>query len=536
MMFESVFFNWLSIAAILAYVGYWYSTCTFNYWKDRGIPYLKPTPGFGNTGRMFFKISFAEQFKIFYDSSNGKPFCGVFQFRSPILVVRDPNIIRLVMVKDFAYFQDRRVSFNEKKEPLSAHLLNMRGKQWRNLRSKLTPTFTSGKMKMMFSLMNECAEELRNFLEGPASRNEDLEIKEIMSKFTTDIIGSCVFGLKCNAINDPNSEFRNMGRRVVEPSLNTVIRMLLSILIPILGIRILPWEVTQFFITAVRETMRYREQHNVVRNDFMQQLIQLKNEGRVRDDDDGDDDEVDKADIKKEVSTLCTPLSERAESNMADSIVFTDSRLASQAFIFFLAGFETSSTTLSFCLYELAVNPAIQTKLREEIDATLEKFGGQITYDAVQGMKYMGQVIDETLRKHPPLSNINRIVTQPYTIPDTTAELEKGVRVIIPIYAIHHDPCYYPEPDRFDPERFSDEAKSSRPHFTFLPFGEGPRNCIGMRFGLLQTKVGLTVLLSNYEFGVCEKTKQPMELNPKSFITTAKGGIWLKISQRSAPK
>jgi len=85
----------------------------------------------------------------------------------------------------------------------------------------------------------------------------------------------------------------------------------------------------------------------------------------------------------------------------------------------------------------------------------------------------------ETLRKHPPLSNINRIVTQPYTIPDTTAELEKGVRVIIPIYAIHHDPCYYPEPDRFDPERFSDEAKSSRPHFTFLPFGEGPRNCIG---------------------------------------------------------
>jgi len=514
MMFESVFFNWLSIAAILAYVIYWYSTCTFNYWKDRGIPYLKPTPGFGNTRRMLFKISNAEQFKIFYDSCDGKPFCGVFQFRSPILVVRDPNIIRLIMVKDFAFFQDRRVSFNEKKEPLSAHLLNMRGRQWRKLRAKLTPTFTSGKMKMMFNLMNECAEELRNFLEGPASRNEDLEIKEIMSKFTTDIIGSCVFGLQCNSMKDPNSEFRIMGRKVVEPSLNTVIRLMLGILMPKLGIRILPWDVTQFFISAVRDMIQYREENKIVRNDFMQQLIKLKNEGRVRDDDDDDDQEDD----------------------MADSIVFTDSRLASQAFIFFLAGFETSSTTLSFCLYELAVNPAIQTKLREEIDATLEKFGGQITYDAVQDMKYMGQVIDETLRKHPPLSNINRIVTQPYTIPDTTAELEMGVRVVIPIYAIHHDPRYYPEPDRFDPERFSDEAKSFRPHFTFLPFGEGPRNCIGMRFGLLQTKVGLTVLLSNYEFSVCEKTKQPLELNPKSFITTAKGGIWLKISHRSAPK
>ena len=191
----------------------------------------------------------------------------------------------------------------------------MRGTQWRKLRAKLTPTFTSGKMKLMFSLMNECAEELRNFLEGPASRNEDLEVKEIMSKFTTDIIGSCAFGLKCNSIKDPNSEFRTMGRKVVEPSLNRVIRLMLGILVPKLGIRILPWEVTQFFISAVRDTIQYREQHNIVRNDFMQQLIQLKNEGQVR-----DDDEVDKADLKKEVSTNGTSSSEKNESNMAESI------------------------------------------------------------------------------------------------------------------------------------------------------------------------------------------------------------------------
>jgi len=194
----------------------------------------------------------------------------------------------------------------------------MRGTQWRKLRTKLTPTFTSGKMKMMFNLMNECAEELRNFLEGPASRNEDLEIKEIMSKFTTDIIGSCVFGLKCNAIKDPNSEFRTMGRKVVEPSLNSVIRLLLGMLMPKLGIRILPYEVTQFFISAVRDTIQYREQHNIVRNDFMQQLVQLKNEGRVRDD--GDDDEADKADLKRRTSTSDTTLSEKNELNNAGSI------------------------------------------------------------------------------------------------------------------------------------------------------------------------------------------------------------------------
>lgn len=212
-------------------------------------------------------------------------------------------------------FQDRRVSFNEKKEPLSAHLLNMRGSQWRKLRAKLTPTFTSGKMKMMFNLMNECAEELRSFLEGPASRNEDLEVKEIMAKFTTDIIGSCVFGLKCNSMKDPDSEFRSMGRKVVEPSLNNVVRRLLGLLMPILGIRVLPWEVTQFFISAVRETIKYREQHNVVRNDFIQQLMQLKNQAHVQ-----EDNEVGMESMQKDFSTNGTSLSAKNGTDVTENI------------------------------------------------------------------------------------------------------------------------------------------------------------------------------------------------------------------------
>jgi cytochrome P450 family 6 len=191
----------------------------------------------------------------------------------------------------------------------------MRGSQWRRLRAKLTPTFTSGKMKMMFNLMNECAEELRSYLEGPASRNEDLEVKEIMAKFTTDIIGSCVFGLKCNSMKDPDSEFRSMGRKVVEPSLNNVVRRLLGLLMPILGIRVLPWEVTQFFISAVRETIKYREQHNVVRNDFIQQLMQLKNQAHVQ-----GDNEVGMESVQKEFSTNGTTLSANNGADVTENI------------------------------------------------------------------------------------------------------------------------------------------------------------------------------------------------------------------------
>ena len=187
-------------------------------------------------------------------------------------------------------FQDRRVSFNEKKEPLSAHLLNMRGSQWRGLRAKLTPTFTSGKIKMMFSLMVECVEELKDFLTEPATRSEVVEVKEIMAKFTTDVIGNCAFGIKCNSLKNPDSEFRTMGRKVVEPSLSNVLRRMLALVVPIFGIRVLPWEVTEFFISAVKKTIENREKQNIIRNDFMQLLLELKNKGKVKDEDENSND------------------------------------------------------------------------------------------------------------------------------------------------------------------------------------------------------------------------------------------------------
>lgn len=90
--------------------------------------------------------------------------------------------------------------------------------------------------------------------------------------------------------------------------------------------------------------------------------------------------------------------------------------------------------------------------------------------------------VTETLRKYPPLTCLTRECTKDYPIPGTHVNLEKGTQVIIPAEALHHDPQYFPEPDRFDPERFSEEAKSGRHHYVYLPFGEGPRICIGEYF------------------------------------------------------
>ncbi|GFG32549.1 hypothetical protein Cfor_12376 [Coptotermes formosanus] len=142
-------------------------------------------------------------------------------------------------------------------------------------------------------------------------------------------------------------------------------------------------------------------------------------------------------------------------------------------------------------------------------------------------------MLSETLRMYPSLPNLIRVCTKPYTIPGTNVLIEKGTPVIIPIYAIHRDQLYYSDPDRFDPERFTEYNKEKRPAYTYLPFGEGPRICIGLRFGLMQVKMGLAILVSRFQFDICEKSQVPLIMDPKKFVMNTIGGLWLKITPRT---
>ncbi|KAF2894152.1 hypothetical protein ILUMI_12021, partial [Ignelater luminosus] len=209
----------------------------------------------------------------------------------------------------------------------------------------------------------------------------------------------------------------------------------------------------------------------------------------------------------------------------------TVEEIAAQAFVFFLAGFETSSSTMAFCLYELALNSEVQDNLREEISKTFERYNQNITYEGVMEMKYLDQVVDETLRKYPPVPVIPRVCVEDYQIPNTEVIIDKGTRVLISALGLHHDPEYYPNPDTFDPERFNEENKKSIPPFTYIPFGEGPRACIGLRFGLMQTKVGLAFLLKHFRFSINKKTSVPLVMDPFTFLLTAKDGIWLDVEK-----
>ncbi|XP_049832528.1 probable cytochrome P450 6a13 [Schistocerca gregaria] len=515
-----VFFeSWLSEAAavLLAAVAALYAWFShrYTYWNKRGVPQVEPHVPFGNVGKHFTgqkRMEFILQ--DIYRRFKDEKYVGIYAFTKPILVLIDPNLIRLVLVKDFDSFTERIIPNNEQ-EPLNHNLLFIGGSKWKRLRTKLTPTFTTGKLKMMCQTMQDCGREMVEVLADSASRGEVVEMREVSARYTTDIIASVAFGVECNCQRNPEAEFRQWGRKVFEPSLKSKIAQIMYDFVPLLaqalGVAGGTEEVSQYFRSMVRETVEYREKNGVTRNDFMHLLIQLKNKGFV------DDDKLhDLKDSSKDVDNWKLSMDE----------------VAAQAFVFFIAGFETSSTTMSFALYELALNPDVQKRLQEEVDATM-KNNGQLNYEAITGMPYLDKVVSETLRKYPPGALLGRKNIRRYQFPDNGPTLEEGTSLIVPVYALHHDPKYFPEPERFDPERFSEEVKAERNPYVYLPFGEGPRHCIGMRLGLLQTKIGLAYLISKFAVHRCEQTKVPIEFNTISFIPMPTTGIQLRLAKRS---
>ncbi|KAK0080360.1 hypothetical protein PV325_014084 [Microctonus aethiopoides] len=480
---------------------YYYLTANYNFWKSRNVIGPKPLPFFGTFKDVIFsKYSIGSYLKNIYDEFPNEPMIGIYTRNDPILVLNDMDLIKTILIKDFKSFIDRGTLVHEKHEPLTAHLFNLEAKRWRPLRTKLTPVFTSGKLREMFYLLIECAKQLDIYLDQVDGKCVD--IREISAKFMTDTIGVCAFGLQANALMDEESTFRKMGKRIFSTSWKNIMKFRMRRFVPrlfdLIGGFFVDNELTNFFLDITRDTVEYRKKNNINRHDFIDLLMALQD-----------------------------------EPSKVDDIELTNTLMAAQLFVFFIAGFETSSSTSSNCLFELALNHDVRDKLRKEIKEELSKTEGVMTYDGIKNMEYLDKVVNETLRKYPPVTTIMRKTTTPYTFSGTKVSIPVGTDVWIPIFGIQRDPKYFPNPETFDPERFSEEAKKLRPPMTFLSFGEGPRNCIGARFGRMQTKVALVKILQNFTVDACDKTDRNYTIDPNTFLLSPKNGVYIKIFKQT---
>ncbi|KAF2897764.1 hypothetical protein ILUMI_08411 [Ignelater luminosus] len=497
----------LFLSLILAF--YFFLTSNYGYWKKRGVPHPPISIFFGNLKEsVFIKKSLAQVYTQMYNAYPHLLYVGFYKIRQPAILVRDAELLKSVLISEFHSFHDNDFHIDEKTDPMfGKNPFVLKGDRWKVARNQLIPCFTTKKVKSMFPLIEEVGKKIVAYLNRTpeAWGTEGLETKELAAKFTTDAVATCAFGLDGRAFEDPNSEFREIGRKLLTPSLMLALTHLCIMLVPslanVLNAKFFPDEVANYFRTLVNKTLKYRKENNIVRGDFLDVMKAFK-------------------------------------SKLGDD-VFSNEEIAAGAAGFYGDGYETSSITISYALYELAVHLDIQAKLRSEIDNILAKNGGKLSYEDLVENTYLDNVLQETLRKHPPAPIMFKICTKPFKLPSPFGEgkgpdvtIEPGTPVIIPSYAIHYDDQYYPDPEKFDPDRFSEENKESRPKCTFLSFGEGPRMCLGMRFGVTQVKVAIASVIANFEVRLNKKTIVPLEIDPQYFLLKAKGDIWLNYYKR----
>ncbi|XP_070066619.1 uncharacterized protein Cyp6a2 [Drosophila virilis] len=497
----------IAISALVVYMLH----RNMNFWKSRGIPQEPPHPFYGNLVGFRKNRIIHNALNEYYNKfrKTGHPFVGFSFIQRQSAFIMDIKLAKNILIKDFTNFADRGQFHNERDDPLTGHLFNLDGKRWREMRQKLSPTFTSGKMKFMFPSVIKVSEEFVKVLqeEVPAkSGGAIIEIKDLMARFTTDVIGTCAFGIECNTLRTPVTDFRKMGQKSFTEMRHGIFLTAFSFSFPNLArklrMRMIPEDVHQFFMGLVQETIALREKENIKRNDFMEMLIELKQKGSFT---------MDNGEIVTGLDV---------------------GELAAQVFVFYLAGFETSSSTMTYSLYELAQHTEIQDKLREDIKDVLQQHDGKLTYESIKAMRYLDQIISETLRLYTIVPFLERKALNDYVVPGHPKyAIEKGTQVIIPAAAYHRDEDLYPDPEKFDPERFSAEQVAARDSVEWLPFGDGPRNCVGMRFGQMQTRIGLAQLIRNFKFSVCDKTDIPLIYDPKSFVLGTIGGIYLRVER-----
>nr|AAP80766.1 cytochrome P450 [Spodoptera litura] len=524
-------------SAVLVAVITLYFRRLYSSFSRHGIKHIKPVPILGNMAKVVLRAEHVSDglTKVYNDFPEERV-VGRYEFTKELIVVRDLELVKKITVKDFEHFLDHRPLLGNGESYFSRNLFSLRGQEWKDMRSTLSPAFTSSKMRLMVPFMVEVGDQMMRSLHRTIKESKngsvDVDCKDLTARYANDVIASCAFGLKVDSHNDKNNNFYELGKETSTFNFRQVIKAFLFANLPevakLLKLDFLSESSKNAFKRLVLDTMENRELKNIIRPDMIHLLMEAK-KGQLTHED-----------IKsKDQAVGFATVTESAVGKIKVNREWTDEDLVAQAVLFFIAGFEAVSSSMSFLLYELAVNPDVQERLAQEIKETDAKNGGKFDFNSIQNMVYMDMVVSEVLRLWPTAGALDRICTKDYNMgkPNLKAEkdyiIRKGTGMWIPVFTIHRDPDYFPNPLKFDPERFSEENRHTINPLAYMPFGVGPRNCIGSRFALCEVKVMTYQILREMEVSPCEKTCIPAKLCNETFNLRLRGGHWLKFRART---
>ncbi|CAF1203675.1 unnamed protein product [Rotaria sp. Silwood1] len=513
---------------IIAYL--FYIQQAYEFFKNLNIPGPPPILFFGN----FLEVIKTRRLSLTiknWTEKYGRIF-GYFEGHTPILVISDPDILQDVFIKSFSNFHSRRTFPLQDPKSKDVHLFSATSLRWKRHRFIINPIFSSAKLKQMTPLIHRSVLTFMKKMSEESNKGQPFDIYAYYKRFTMDTIWSCGFGLDTNMQNNINDPYLIYSQQMFGENRNIRLIMLLNMFITELnqlwraiyihGGNIRYWlryyiPITKKFIQEnpstwilqeARQFINTREKFGSMnRVDLLQLMLEsVSDEDSIQDIQSSHTENKNKEDIE--------PLLNRK---------LTRHEIAANIFLFIIAGYETTSTALSYISYVLATHPNEQQKLQDEIDANFipKTEDDMPSYDTVLQMEYLDMFIRETLRMYPILPMvINRQSSEDFHIKGI-GTIPAGTRIAIDMYRLHYDPDLWGpiDPQIFYPERFA----TKRHAMAWIPFGAGPRNCVGMRFALIEIKILLVRLLKTYSFIQCgNKTHQPFKQLKEGFVIAPK--------------
>ncbi|XP_077973979.1 cytochrome P450 3A11-like isoform X1 [Styela clava] len=472
------------VAAILALIRY-YIHRKWQFLANLNIPHDKPSIlNIGNLASVFSKGMFNRNLK---QKKKYGLIYGEYAGVTPLITIHDLEIIRQIYTKEFQNFPDRMsvlVTMNGRE--MNQGVVFARNKEWKRMRSTLTPSFTMSKLKQMFSIVENCTGQTVAVLEGKLKdESGEFIARKLFSNLSLDMIVSAALGTRAHiqSVDGKDSQLVLEVRKLFATGFAGPTAFMCFICPPFericnkLDISIFDYKALQYIsnFTNVVIERRKRGQEEVAKD-----LLQLMLDAEVADDKINED-------------------SERGLNRQ---------ELIGNAMLMIGAGFENTANTMTFLAYNLALHQDIQDKLRKEMDEAFQAKGG-FDYESVNNMKYLSMCLNESLRLYMPIVVNSRVCRKETTVNGFT--IPKGVTVQFPVFGLAHDPEFWDKPWEFIPDRMEDMSQIDP--MVFQPFGAGPRNCIGLRFAEMEIKMAFCQILHKFKIMPSEDTpKPPLEL------------------------
>lgn len=360
---------------------YFYAKKTYTYWERRGFKVLPDLSYiFGHFKSSFFRREYFGQLFEKYYKSTTEPFIGFYGILQPLLMIRDPELIQSIMIRDFSHFTDRFAHSDQTHDPFSVNLITFPGEKWTQFRRKISPAFTLSKLKSIFPAFVDHAPVLHKYLDDLADKREMLDINEVFERHSTNSSANIHFGRHVDTLNYHKSsdvEFRKNIKNALNPTGFAAFKLILSFLAPnvlgLMGWKLFGTPYENFFKSLVNDALEKDDKSKAPRKNFLQVLLELRN--------------GDKAQQNDETSKTSTKGNESEDAMTMEELIV-------HANLAFGASIESPSLALTLLMFEITRNPEVQDQLIEEIDRVLMKHNGQVTYDSIGEMKYTQAVID----------------------------------------------------------------------------------------------------------------------------------------------